>query len=251
MLACGGGVGDFADLVVAHGGKVIIPKTDGVERVGLNGADQFVDGGSERGAGVGGADGDGDRDMGRAHVLEREHGDAETVAGGETIIDEDEAAMRQIGRRAFAAIQRFAPAELGGFASDDVGDDFLWNALGSDERVVEQLDSTARDCADGEFGIGRMADFSDEKNVERQVERASDFGGNENAAARESEHERVVVNVRGEVAGECLAGLAAVAIAVDGRHCSERDRRRCAAVREKGWEKLPNGSGGVRDFALQ
>ncbi len=160
-------MGDFADLVVADGGKVIIPESDGVKRIGLNGADEFVDGGGERGAGVGGADGDCDRDVGWAHVLKCEHGDAETVAGGETVIDEDDAAMGEIGRWAIAAVERFAAAEFGGLAIDDVGDDLVWNALGGDERVVEQLDSAAGDGADGELGIGRMADFSDEKNVER------------------------------------------------------------------------------------
>jgi hypothetical protein len=209
---------DFADLVVAYGGEVIIPETDGVEGFGLDGADEFVDGGGERGAGFGRADGNGDGDVGRVDALQREHGDAEAVAGGEAVIDEDEAAMGEIGWRSVAAVEGFAAAEFGGFARDDVVDDVFGDAVGGDEGIVEELHAAAGDGADGEFGIGRVADFADEEDVEGQIERAGDFGADGDTAARKREHEGVIVRVRGEMAGESLARFGAVAVAIDRRH---------------------------------
>lgn len=217
---------DCSDLVVADGREMIIPESDGVKRLGLDGADEFVDGGGERDAGLGRTDGDRDREVGRADALQRQDGDAEAVAGREAIIDEDDAALREIGRRAFAAVEGFAAEEFGGFACDDCGDDVFGDSFGGDERIVEQLNASAGDGADGEFGIGGMADFADEENVERKIEGTGDFGGDRNAAARKSEHERVLVNVWSEMAGERLAGFAAVTVAVDGSHdCDVRQAR--------------------------
>ena len=205
-----------------------------MEGLGLDGADELVDRGGERGAGFGGADGNRDREVGRADALQREHGDAEAVAGGEAVVDEDDRAVGEIGRRSGAAVESFAAAEFGGFAGDDAGDDGFGDAFGGDEGIVEQLNAAARDGANGEFGIRGMADFANEKNVERKIEGAGDFGGDRNASARKSEHECVLVNVRSEMAGKRLAGFAAVAVAVDGSHDCGRDSRGGRRVRKDG-----------------
>lgn len=203
---------------VGHRGEMVIPEADGVEGAGLHGADQFIDSAGEQGAGFGCADGNGDGDVGGMKFLQGEDGDAQAVAGGDAVVDEDDVAVCEIERWAVAAVERFAALELGGFAFDRLVDDLMSDAFGGDEGVVEELDAAGGECADGELGVGGMADFAHEKNVERNVERAGDLGADGHAAARQREHEGVLAGLRGEVPCERLAGFAAVAVAIDRCH---------------------------------
>ncbi|MCG3140681.1 MAG: hypothetical protein HDKAJFGB_01792 [Anaerolineae bacterium] len=80
-----------------------------------------------------------------------------------------------------------------------------------DERVVPKYGAVLGKRANREFRIKGRADFARDKNIERRLERARDFGGDDDAAARNAQHKRVRAIFRGEqFGGEPLPRVAAI-----------------------------------------
>ena len=57
------------------------------------------------------------------------------------------------------------------------------------ERLVENDDIRFGQRADGKFALPRMPDFADDEHVERPLQRARHLGGDDHAAARQSQHQ--------------------------------------------------------------
>src|SRR5690349_23257020 len=98
--------------LVGRLGEVLVPDADGVERGRRFGAHDVVDDTTKFVARLGRRYGDRDDDTGRRLLAEREHGNAHRRAGGETIVDQDDGAMVQRGKRSSVAIGALTPLEL-------------------------------------------------------------------------------------------------------------------------------------------
>jgi len=88
-------------------------------------------------------------------------------------------------------IERVAALQFGILSCDDAFHLRVGHAEFPDHRVVEQL-YARRECAHRHFGLKREAEFSHHDYVERQMQIARRLRGDDHAAARHSEDDRVV-----------------------------------------------------------
>ena len=123
--------------------------------------------------------------------------------GGETVVDEHDHAVAQVGRRAVAAVRTLAALELDPLPLRHLLDHVVAEAQLPDELLVEHARSAARDCPHRQLGLPRMAELADEEDVERCSERPRDLARHGHTAARQAEDDDVrAAGVSGQPLGE-------------------------------------------------
>jgi len=108
-------------------------------------------------------------------------------SGSQPVVDKDERAPSERGRRMAFAIQDLAPLNLLLLARDDLIDDFLGNTESADHVGLENDQPSAGNRAHGQFFLAGNAEFAHHKDVQRQVELGSHLEGYGNAAARQAQ----------------------------------------------------------------
>ena len=108
-------------------------------------------------------------------------------SGGQTVVDEDYAATIEPERETTVAIGGFAAVDLKAFACDHRIDRILRNAVSADHIVLEHDNASTGDGTHGQFFLAGNAEFTDDEDIERQMEFASHFKGDRNPTARQSE----------------------------------------------------------------
>ncbi|WP_167229749.1 hypothetical protein [Massilia rubra] len=100
------------------------------------------------------------------------------------------------------------------------------NAVRTDGGAVEHADTAAGDRAHGVFLMAGQAELAHEQDVERKAERPGDGEADRNAAARQSQHQRVGASgVAGQRQRQEFAGLRAVFEVSEGFHTSSTGER--------------------------
>jgi len=169
-------------------------------------------------AGVG--DGQADDHAGRVLQTHRPDGGDHRLADRRALVDEDDGAPGELGRRAIAAVvavhAREDAALLGVNGLDPVGGDVqcLHDALDQDARAA------GRDRPERVVLVARQAQLAHDEDVERRVELARHLRGDGPAAAREAEDDdAVAARIVVQALRQPAAGVGAVTEALGiGRH---------------------------------
>ena len=180
--------------------------------------------------GIGGGDGRGEDEAGGIAGAQGMKGRVGGRAGGDAVIDEDDAFILDDGRRTRAAVMAGAAGEvllLEGGLRLEVGEG---DAEGLDDPLLEVRRAGFGDGSDGELGVVRGADLVGEAEIERGLQGADDFRGYGHTAARQGEDEEIAAATQmGEGGGEPPASIRAIAKDHDARipaKCAARQARR-------------------------
>lgn len=155
-------------------------------------SDEFV---ADRGDSAGrfgrcdrGPDRDVARSLGARDVDCGEHG----CAGGNSVVDDDHQASVQVDRRVGGPERLRSAFEFSCFAFCDGYEGSFIEVDGSQNRLIDDSNSTLADRARREFRMPRNPEFAHDENVQISLENPGDFVGDRDAAARKSEYHRVI-----------------------------------------------------------
>lgn len=213
LLGClrGWRVEQGQDGSIVDGGEVVEPFADGAEVGRFEDADDGVGFAGEAVGGGGGGDADGGDDFGGAEFAHGGDGGGHGGAGGDAVVDEEDGTAGDVEGAAAAAVEAFATAEFGAFEGDFAFDFELGDAQLPEEIVIEDDDFADGEGAHGEFRLPGDAEFADEADVEREVQRAGDGGAEDDAAAGEGEDEAAGgAAVGAQFVGEPVTGVGAI-----------------------------------------
>src|SRR5207247_2697524 len=93
----------------------------------------------------------------------------------ETVVDDDDRAVAQRGKRPAASVEAVPTTELEVLADRDLLDERARNAKFTDEILGKDADAAGSDGAHRKLGMPGHAELTDEEDVERRVERLSHF----------------------------------------------------------------------------
>ena len=144
--------------------------------------------------GTGRADRNSDDNFGCAVLAQRRYRCAHRRTGGKPVVDQNDGATFEIGRRPIVAVISLPPFQLLAFEGGYYLDDRLRISDDAEDILVKHADATGRNGAHGEFFVSRKAEFADDKNIERNIKPLRDFKCDWNATTRESENNNIVAS---------------------------------------------------------
>ena len=179
------------DLLVGRRRELLVPESNGVERLRHRDTDDLVSHSSQSLAGLTRPDWHGDNDARRGMLPQRQDRRLHRRAGREPIINEDDRPIANDSRAATASVQRVAPFQLETFAHGDLFDESVRNPQIPNQVAAQDLDAAGGDRPHRELRMTGPAEFPNEKDVERGFESPRDFVSDRDAASRKPEHDHV------------------------------------------------------------
>ena len=180
------------DLVVGRLREVLVPDSHGLQRPGCDHAHHVVGHGAQAVAHVRVGDRDGDDDprrlVGPQGMQRRQHGRPR----GQPVVDEDDRAAGDVGRRAVTAVRLLAALQLAPLLGVDRLDPLGRQIQRLDQLGVENADTTGGDRAERVLLVSRHAELAHEKHVQGRVQRPRDLVADGHATARQGEHDDIV-----------------------------------------------------------
>ena len=173
-----------AHLVVRRLPEIVIPETDGVERLRSLGADHLVDDVAHRIADRARGDRHRADDPGRVPFAQGERARPQRRSGGQTVVDENDRLAGDIGGRLGAPVEALAAGKLAPLVGLDRVDGLSRNAKLADRLLVQDAQSARGDRAHGQLFVAGNAELADEEGIEGCVEGRGNLGGDRNAATR-------------------------------------------------------------------
>jgi hypothetical protein len=150
-----------------------------------------------------------------AHRL---HGGVHRRARREAVVDEDDDFVFDVERTAISTVQTFAPFELFSLLSDNRVKVVLAHSRKANGLPIEHHEA-GRDCTHRKFAVLGNAEFADDEDVERRLERPRYLIPDGNSAARQPQHDDILPpGVAGKLAGQHAAGVGTICEAVCSQH---------------------------------
>ena len=81
------------------------------------------------------------------------------------------------------------------------------HAGAAEDLFIQHQSAILSQSANGEFTMARVANFADHERVERTFQDAGDFGGDQNTAARQTQHEVSANALARQITAEFLSRL--------------------------------------------
>ena len=113
-------------------------------------------------------------------------------AGGQAVIDQNHCSPAHLRGRPSTAIAELAPLQFFALNFGDSVENQLGIRQRPDDVVVHDSHVTRGDGSHGQFLVARYTQFSNNKNIQRNADAASNLKGHRHPAAWESEHNDIV-----------------------------------------------------------
>jgi hypothetical protein len=153
--------------------------------------------------GFGSADGDRYQDAGGLVLPQGCDRSFHCRSGGEAVVNYDHRAVSQHGTGTTAAIKPIAPLEFLTLACGYLIDDGVGYGKLSQQLLAEDAHAAGSNGPHRQLGVTWDAKLADEKHIEGDTQRASDFNPDSHAAAGEAENDDVIpCGISGQPSGE-------------------------------------------------
>ena len=126
-------------------------------------------------------------------LVDRLHGGTHRRAGGEAIVDQDHGLARKAWEWPVAAVLFQTAIQLLGLALGDRANDMRWNVVGRYDIPVQHFHAVAGNSPHRQLRVPRHAELADDEYIQRTFQFLGNFKGYRNAAARQRQHDHVVI----------------------------------------------------------
>jgi len=210
-LFLGGAPQKFLDLVIRGLRKILVPETDGLERLWGKHADHLVYLGLKFLVGGGSGHGHGNDHARRSPQARGRHRGTHACPRRQPIVDQNDGTVAKLRRGSIATIKTLAAAEFPSLLGADRVDDFFGNSQALHNLLIQDAHATGRDSTHGELDLPWDAQFADQKNVEWRVQGQGYFITHRHAAAGQREYQDVwIAGIGREFPGQFPARVLAI-----------------------------------------
>jgi hypothetical protein len=203
---------DVVNLLIRRLRKVVVPETNGAEWFGRLGTDDVIGNLPKRVARFRCRNWNSDHDPSSAFLSECLDAGPHGGACRQTVIDQDDRLVPDIGEGTVASVLSFAPLQFRLFCDSHSLNVRIAHAGDADEIAVEHANTAGGNRANGKLFLPRQSELSYDEHVKRDPERRSDLKADRYAATRQRQNDDVgAVCIGAELVGKSAARVASIA----------------------------------------
>jgi hypothetical protein len=195
------------DFVVLDRLEPPIPFSYSVEGIGNHENDHVVGLSPQSGIRFWRADPEREHDARHMQRAKSPHRDPHGAPRSDSIVDQDDGPVGEVNPRSTFAVLPYSPVQLSPLSFNGGFEGGRGIPRLEYPEVIQNLDPTFRDSAEAVLRVARRSNLSNDKNVQRGVERAGHLRGHDHAPTGNPQNYRVLVSVLEQSFAQLATGL--------------------------------------------